>query len=386
MQPQIGVVYLARMAEGISPLERFADSYAKSPAGVVHDLVVIYKGYDNAADLRAAKSIFAFTPHIGIELPDTGFDIGAYLAAARRLNHEYLCFVNTFTEIAAEGWLASLYRAAVSPGVGLAGSMGSYESLYDSVALIHKVAWLCNSVRIKYDQHIAYYYGHIIDHVCKSWRARGEGEQYPWWNPPDPLIKLIYRWCRGLPARVRHGWSMRGSTLEDQFQRHWNGLLQPGQQLSEYSNFPPFPNPHIRSNGFMIDRRRLLEIGSTSINTKIDACAFESGVDSLTARLRKQGLEALVVGRNGQRYDVWDWARSRTFRLDRQENLLLTDNQSRQFDLMTAGTRATHLRITWGDYLQPAPSDYPDLGFKFAALPAAINTSLALMPDPFNSL
>src|SRR4051794_35101251 len=111
MHHRIGVVYLARMAEGIAPLERFAESYVKYPAGVAHDLVVLYKGYENAAELHAAKSIFAATPHIGVELPDTGFDIGAYLSAAHLLDHDYLCFVNTFTEIAAEEWLASLYRA-----------------------------------------------------------------------------------------------------------------------------------------------------------------------------------------------------------------------------------------------------------------------------------
>lgn len=132
----------------------------------------------------------------------------------------------------------------------------------------------------------------------------------------------------------------------------------------------------------MIDRRRLLKLGSESINTKIDACAFESSADSLTARLRRQGLAILVVGRSGQDYDVWDWAHSRTFRLGNQEELLLTDNQSRNFDRMSAGTRSAHLRITWGDYLQPAPPDFPDLGFRFAAVPEVARPPFAPTPEP----
>jgi hypothetical protein len=76
-------------------------------------------------------------------------------------------------------------------------------------------------------------------------------------------------------------------------------------------------------------------------------------------------MAAVVVGNDGVGYDVQDWWRSRTFRCLDESNLLLSDNQSRMFSRMTPGAKATHLRITWGDYLGSAPAGFPDLGFRF---------------------
>ena len=116
----------------------------------------------------------------------------------------------------------------------------------------------------------------------------------------------------------------------------------------------------------MVRRTRLLAFDPAQIKTKYDACAFESGLDSLTAQVRREGLSALVVTNDGQGYDVADWWRSGTFRLDREERLILTDNRSGEFLHMSPGERITHIRITWGDYLQPASPDFPDFGYKFS--------------------
>src|SRR5258706_209587 len=166
---RVAAVFLARMAEGIEPIKRFVESYQRHAAGVDHDLVVLYKGFDNQAALNEARSALATLSHVRIEVPDSGFDVGSYLLAAERLDHDYLFFANTFTEIASNGWLAYLHRAVSAPGVGLAGAMGSYENLYSSMALVQKVIWLCNDVAIGYDERIAHYYDFIVDAHCGIW-------------------------------------------------------------------------------------------------------------------------------------------------------------------------------------------------------------------------
>ncbi len=370
---RIAVVYLARKAEGVAPLQKFVASYVRNPAGVEHELVVVYKGFDQISDLNAAKSVFASLPHIGIEISDDGFDINAYLEAARRLEHDYVCCVNTFTEIASAGWLLMLYQYAVSPRVGIVGAMGSYESLYDSYALIEKVIWLCNEIQVSYDEQLAYFFNFLIKNQCTGWKARGEGRT-------TSISKLLASRIKANLSRLRKSASLielmrparRQGSLDEQFQRIWARLASPGGRMADCSRFPPFPNPHIRSNGFMISRQRFLEVESAGIKTKFDACAFESGIDSMTSQIRRKGLGAVVVGRSGQGYDVADWAGSGTFRLGNQENLILTDNQSRNFNEMAPGTRATHVRITWGDYLGPPPPKFPDLGFKFAVDPLTL--------------
>jgi glycosyltransferase involved in cell wall biosynthesis len=370
---RIAVVYLARKAEGIAPLQRFVDSYAQNPAGVEHEVAVVYKGFTEFDDLNAAKSVFASLPHIGIEISDDGFDINAYLEAARRLEHDYICCVNTFTELASAGWLSILYQNAVLPRVGIVGAMGSYESLYDSYALIHKITWLCNEIQVSHDEQLAYYFDFIIGRHCRAWKARGEGRAIADLRLFASRIKARLSRLRKTPFLIellRPG--RRQGSLDEQFQRIWASIAGPCGGMADCSRFPPFPNPHIRSNGFMISRQRLLGVESGRLRTKFDACAFESGIDSLTSQIRRKGLRAVVVGRSGQGYDVADWPRSGTFRLGNQENLILTDNQSRDFMEMAPGTRATHVRITWGDSVGPPPPKFPDLGFKFAVDPLTL--------------
>ena len=364
--PRIALVYLARRAEGPAPLRRFVGSYARHPAGIDHELVVLYKGFEPGSALDEARSIFGSLPHIGLEMSDVGFDIGPYLAAAARLSHDYLCFVNTFVEIAVEGWLGHLHRNAALPGVGIVGATGSYESLRSSVQLSEKIRWLCNDVQIPYDERLVFYYDFVIDVRCRIWKARGAGQAYPAWEALLSRLKTTVWRHRGSAsfADVFRPAS-RQASLDDQFERHWNRLLGPGRILADYAQFPPFPNPHIRSNGFMVGRERLLESGFKAPDTKIGACVFESGADSLTSRLRQRGLRALVVDKHGRGYDVHDWSRSRTFRLSAQEHLLLHDKQTRSFDLMPRGSQLALRRLTWGDYAGPPPGDFPDLGLRF---------------------
>ena len=71
-----------------------------------------------------------------------------------------------------------------------------------------------------------------------------------------------------------------------------------------------------------------------------------------------------MVGGDGAAYPVDDWPNSRTFRLDRQDNLLIADNHTRAFDGMSDAAKAAHTLMTWGEYASDLP-DVPRLGFRF---------------------
>jgi hypothetical protein len=342
----VAVVYLARAAEGRGAFRRFAESYRRQPAERDHQLIIIYKGFEQRRDLLQARAVFDGLPHLGLELDDIGFDIGAYLEASRRVPHDYLCFLNTHSELAASGWLARLADHALREGVGIAGAMGSYESLFDSILLMRHARWACDYFLTDGDREkIEFYYGFLLG------RASGDGA--------DGISNtaLMPRLPPAVRRILRYPWY------------RWKAMsrLWPGAQIIDIRQFPAFPNPHLRSNGFIIRRERLRRFDRVRMASKSDANMFESGAHSLTAQLRREGLAAIVVGRDGHGYDVPNWPRSKTFRLGDQENLLLSDNQSRSFAAMSAGARATHRRITWGDYLGPAPRDFPDLGFAFRA-------------------
>jgi hypothetical protein len=113
--------------------------------------------------------------------------------------------------------------------------------------------------------------------------------------------------------------------------------------------FPPFPNLHVRTNGFMIRRELFNSLLSGSvIREKLDA---ESSSISLTQQVMARGLDVLVVGRNGRGYPPRWWPASDTFRQGTQANLLIGDNQTRAYMAATWNSKRSLVESTWGEYL-----------------------------------
>jgi hypothetical protein len=117
--------------------------------------------------------------------------------------------------------------------------------------------------------------------------------------------------------------------------------------------FDPFPNFHLRTNGFIIARELLLKVWPALICTKRGAYLFENGKNSMTKRILRMQRDVLVVGKNGQAYQKEDWPRSHTFRCGRQENLLIADNQTRQYESADEETRKHLARVAWGEQALP---------------------------------
>jgi hypothetical protein len=112
--------------------------------------------------------------------------------------------------------------------------------------------------------------------------------------------------------------------------------------------FPPFPNYHLRSNGFCLSRRLLLALKIGPIRKKMDAYEFESGYESMTRQILAMNLAALVVGRDGRAYEKEKWSESFTFRRGEQQNLLVADNQTRLYEQADPATRERLAQAAWG--------------------------------------
>lgn len=250
---QIAVIHLVRAVNGDLPLQRFIESYRQHPAGTPHDLVVIFKGYSDPIQLAAHKSLLQGIRHEAIEVPDDGFDIGSYQRAVQSLDHDLLCFLNSYSRILADDWLQKLTNPFGRGPVGLVGATGSWESMYSDVRYAAPPGWLR---RIK--------------------------------------------WLVGLAVR----------------------RIQ----------FPSFPNPHIRSNAFVIRREVFLKLNLPAIRSKENAWQIESGRNSITRQVLARGLDAVVVGMDNKVYAIPGWRESRTFRRDSQSNLLIADNQTDLFE------------------------------------------------------
>ncbi len=112
--------------------------------------------------------------------------------------------------------------------------------------------------------------------------------------------------------------------------------------------FLDFPNYHIRTNGFMIERDVMLKIHRWAPLTKMNSYILESGRYSFTNQVESMGLRPMVVGRNGKGYEKNEWDSSNTFWRRAQENLLISDNQTRKYDKEDADKKKKHEFFAWG--------------------------------------
>ena len=132
-------------------------------------------------------------------------------------------------------------------------------------------------------------------------------------------------------------------------------LRQLARYLYKYLNkmiinrlFLDFPNYHIRTNSFMIMRDTMLKIRRGMLLTKMQAYILESGKYGITKQMELMGFRPIVVGKNGKGYEKHEWDISNTFWRRVQENLLISDNQTRKYDTETSDLKQQWEFFAWG--------------------------------------
>jgi hypothetical protein len=260
----------------------------------------------------AAQALFADLPFHSIELDDKGYDIGSYFAAAVLVTNPRLIFFNTFAELLADDWLKKFDDALNVPGVGLVGATGSWQSprsLY-----VARVKRGLNWIR------------HPLDYLSYLGRVRAEE-----------------RGDNGDRAPPRGGTAGNAMSVHmRRMLRRLSGSLYDLLRFDHYFHYVSYPNPHVRTNAFMIERDSFLALRPPSFRTKFGVYKFESGHQSLTQQVLKQGLRPVIVARDGRIYDMADWKLSSTYWIDQQANLIAADNRTRDY---SEGSREARARL-----------------------------------------
>lgn len=306
----IGVVHLIRAVNGVEPLARFLASYRAHPAGIDHRLVCVFKGFSGPDEAAPQLDLLSGCDFAPVWIPDQGFDLTAYQVAAERTNFEYYVFLNSFSEIEANDWLAMLYHHTAQAGVGVCGCTGSYET---------PLAFLRPALRVE---------GARAE--CGSGR-RLDGERVTQDLDTERRATLGRRGVLGRRAR--------------QLAERWRAKRRE-RRLARM--FAEFPNPHIRTNAFCLRRRDWLTLRVRNLHEKLGCWTLESGRNSLTRQLTARGNVPLVVGRDGNAYPIHQWRTSRTFRQGTQDNLLIADNRTQEYARADAATQAELERLAWG--------------------------------------
>jgi hypothetical protein len=299
MREPIGIVYLYRCSEGPGPVVRFLRSYQTYRGATPHDFHVIFKGFPNSASLASARALFGELPVHAIELDDSGYDIGSYLAVARRATNDRLVFLNTFSHLIADDWLDCLDRASRPERVGIAGSTGSWTSHSSN-----------------YDQAVRRFLNRIRQH---------------------PQQQKVNSNDTGSSTEAR-------SSLLVSLRK----ITRLPQYIHAQVHYQKFPNPHVRTNAFVVRRALFLGFKFPSFRRKTHAYSFESGRSSMTRQSGQQGLDTLIVGRGGVTFSPREWNLSKIFWQSEQENLLIADNQTDDYAHGSTQHRQYLNAIAWG--------------------------------------
>ncbi len=318
----IAVVHLVWGPLGIVPLRKFLASYRRQESGAPHELVVLFNNVPDSlrpeleAELRGVE-------HRLLRIPEPVQDLAAYAHAADRLEHERLCFLNSYSTILAPDWLAKLDHALDQPRAGLVGATGSWASLHSAVL---NAFLLPNPYRRVVPKRS----------VAREQMRRIELELDAV-RTPDGAATLAPE----LPPRT-----LSGSILS---------TLRSFRPMPEQLvRFPAFPAYHVRTNAFMLDRSTFAALRMRPLVRKMDAYLLESGRASFTSQVRNMGLRTLVVARDGAFYDHPEWPASRTYWQEDQQGLLVADNQTRSYANGGYDRRRLLSAFAWGPETAPA--------------------------------
>jgi hypothetical protein len=260
--PDLALVHLVWAPLGPEMLVSFLESYGRHSAGVEHRLLILLNGFRAGQDLTPWRRALDGVQHEELRLEEPVLDLQAYRQAVERVPAARYGFVNSYSVILSDGWLELLDRNLRAPGVGIAGTAGSFESAYSAA--------------------------------------------------PRPLRP---------------------------FRR----------------DFDRFPNPHVRTNGFAMERELLLSLDWPAPRRKLEALRLESGRRGISRQVRDRGLQLLLVGRDRVAYPPERWPESETFRSGGQANQLLADNRTREYDAADDDRKLRLERMTWGSDAAMAP-------------------------------
>jgi hypothetical protein len=313
--PAITVVYLMWAPLDIDVIEGFVRAYRTHPAGAEHRLAVIFNGFEGAGDprLEAAEQALEGLDYERILTGGPLLDLAAYSHAAATLDARLVCLLNSYSRPLRGGWLAAMASVASHPAVGLVGATGSWGSRYSHT---------------RYAAGLGGPYAGVFDDRASTERvfAGLSGQQ---------------------PQQSTRARDQLGSFLRSKFDLAASVALQAAR-------FPPFPAPHVRTNGLLVDRLLWLRLCSQALGDKQATYRLESGRNGITTRVNKLGMKVLVVGSDGVAYESQRWPDSRTFWQADQENLLIGDNQTQTYERASADMRLVLARYAWGRHAAPS--------------------------------
>lgn len=140
-----------------------------------------------------------------------------------------------------------------------------------------------------------------------------------------------YRWSRSRPGWPDWCWR----------------LISEARSLLALRHYPPFPNPHLRSNAMLIRHDVLTRLAHPEFRTKADCMRFESGWTGITRQIEAMGLEVRLVESTGRSLAPHEWPTADVFWQGGQTALMIADNQTELYRQAGPPARAVLHDYAW---------------------------------------
>jgi hypothetical protein len=300
-QNELSVLYLVWVPYGIDYFRRFIYSYLKYESGCNHDLVILFNGYGNEENI---EEFHTFLLKNDIEykylLLEKGQDLLSYRWAAERLATPYILFLNTYCQVLHPNWALNFLKAIQQNDNGCVGATGSWESKASYGFM--RLKWIFFPKRIIKNN---------LPHYVKKEIKLNEFSIFL-----SPRLSLFAGFIKSVP---------------------------------NIFSYPFFPNPHIRTNAFIIQRDIWLSLKFNSLKNKNKAYQLESGYDSFTRQILKLHKKVMVMDKFGRTYTPENWIYSKTLWTSDQENLLVSDNYTELFQNVSEQVERNKMtKFIWG--------------------------------------
>ena len=116
----------------------------------------------------------------------------------------------------------------------------------------------------------------------------------------------------------------------------WKMILRPAVipliRVYRKFYFEEFPNFHVRTNAFIIKRELFLKLKFNALLTKSSAYRLESGKLGISRQIEAMGLNLAIVAKDGEVFYKKDWHLSNIFWSGNQGNLMISDNQTDDYE------------------------------------------------------
>ena len=124
------------------------------------------------------------------------------------------------------------------------------------------------------------------------------------------------------------------------------------KKLQYSKKFNSFPNPHVRTTGFLIKGKDFTSfIKNKKFSNKEDCWMAESGKNNLTSFFKNKNFKILIINSDGEKFTEKNWEKSKTYCSASVSKSIISDKHTRKYHLFTNKKKQIIRANVWGKIL-----------------------------------